>query len=630
MESGSERRRFNKTERLAAWLAQNGKSIVSGEPLNPNNFHADHRMPWSKGGATEVENCDAMTPEENLSKGAKIETSRFAWQDEFVAAWMQHVDTNFFLCVLPGGGKTHASGRVAEMWIEQGGIIVVVSPTRAVRRHWRTYFQKRGRFLDESFYGFVKEGYCGVTTTYAALHGQSSAFRKLCADNPVLLICDEIHHASEDENSHWGQDLREAFKLARKRLLLSGTPVRSDKETTSFLEIESFVDEDGRTAYRYKAHFTFDWPRALEDKTIRSITFHRLSMDSVDVEYATKNRKSFSNNEDEFLSYALDHTPYIFSFLREGNDKLTELRRSDPSAAGVAFCKDIGHAKKCYALLQSMGEQPVLVTSDEEEDSTTLIDQFRDDHSKRWLVSVRQVWEGVDIPRARVGLYLTNYATELAFRQGVGRVVRRREEEDDTQAQAHVFIPETPKLTAMAATIERLQELALKRQRTPLPPPPKGEKGHVVDGAETEFIGYIIHGRHFVGDRISVIRQLMDKYKISEESASMMLDDPEFASGLKTGETPRDHQSADAETPPWVQEAALKAEILDHVKQLIKIRRANRGYPETYDQKVWGVLAAEVHAEFMVGRKAQPKLSVSELRAKLEQLRNAIIREERT
>ena len=41
-----------------------------------------------------------------------------------------------------------------------------------------------------------------------------------------------------------------------------------------------------------------------------------------------------------------------------------------------------------------------------------------------WIVAVRMVSEGVDIPRLRVGVYATTTTTELFFRQAVGRFVR--------------------------------------------------------------------------------------------------------------------------------------------------------------------------------------------------------------
>lgn len=62
------RRRFNKTERRILFLAADGKSQVSGQPL-ASDWHADHRIPWSAGGQTDLVNGQALSARENLKKG---------------------------------------------------------------------------------------------------------------------------------------------------------------------------------------------------------------------------------------------------------------------------------------------------------------------------------------------------------------------------------------------------------------------------------------------------------------------------------------------------------------------------------------------------------------------------------
>jgi superfamily II DNA or RNA helicase len=613
------RRRFTKRERWAAWIIQDGRSARSGEPLG-SEFHADHRDPWSKGGATSIENCDALTPTENLAKGDRMK-NRFAWQDEFIEKWLSWTEQNFFLCALPGAGKTRATRRVARLWIEQGGVPVIVGPTNPIKRNWRTEFQHDGLMLDANFYGFLRAGYHGVVTNYQAVNGQSLAFRKLCHDHPVLLICDEIHHASENELSTWGTDLRGAFELAQRRLLLSGTPVRSDRETTSFLAIEPY-DDDGVTKHRYKMDFEYDWPRALADGVVRTLIFPRVKMDSVNVDFKTKGRQTFSIDDDQYLTYALDDRRMVLSVLREANEKLTELRKADATAGALAVAKNIWHAKMIVELLETLGEQPVIVTSAEDDDSADVIDEFRES-TKRWLVSVRQVAEGVDIQRLRVLAYLTNYVTDLAFRQFVGRVARRREHETDDSAHGFVFIPECKSLIALAEIIESMQELALKKEGRGGTGGGKGEFGITVDGTKPEFIGYVIHGRHFVGSEAEVIRQLMKAYRITEESASLILNDPEFARGVKVGESPEQHEFV--EEPIWVQEDLLKADCNDLAGKLTNIRIKNLG--EIYTPQLYGRMIAQVHTEFMIDSTKQEQLSVPQLQRKKEQLRRAIFRE---
>mgnify|MGYP006145054675 CR=1 FL=1 len=53
------------------------------------------------------------------------------------------------------------------------------------------------------------------------------------------------------------------------------------------------------------------------------------------------------------------------------------------------------------------------------------IERFGADTS-RWMVAVRMVSEGVDVPRLAVGVWATMTSTPLFFAQAVGRVVRSR------------------------------------------------------------------------------------------------------------------------------------------------------------------------------------------------------------
>jgi superfamily II DNA or RNA helicase len=74
------------------------------------------------------------------------------------------------------------------------------------------------------------------------------------------------------------------------------------------------------------------------------------------------------------------------------------------------------------------------------------IRQFRNGRAP-WLIAVRMVSEGVDIPRSRVMAYLTTILTQMFFLQMVGRVVRVR---DGAVVPAFVFFPDDPSLREWA------------------------------------------------------------------------------------------------------------------------------------------------------------------------------------
>ncbi len=65
-------RRFSKSQRQAIFRLANGKCEDCDQPLK-KGWHADHKKPYSKGGATDVQNGRALCPPCNLKKGAKDE-----------------------------------------------------------------------------------------------------------------------------------------------------------------------------------------------------------------------------------------------------------------------------------------------------------------------------------------------------------------------------------------------------------------------------------------------------------------------------------------------------------------------------------------------------------------------------
>ncbi len=95
------------------------------------------------------------------------------------------------------------------------------------------------------------------------------------------------------------------------------------------------------------------------------------------------------------------------------------------------------------------GTLPAIALSDNSK-ADEVISAFADS-KEPWLVAVRMVSEGVDIPRLRVGVYATNILTELFFRQVVGRLVRTEGSFDGQDA--YLYIPQHPVLLQYAMGI---------------------------------------------------------------------------------------------------------------------------------------------------------------------------------
>jgi hypothetical protein len=107
-------------------------------------------------------------------------------------------------------------------------------------------------------------------------------------------------------------------------------------------------------------------------------------------------------------------------------------------------------AARAYAdlLTKITGEVPTVVLSDDP-GSSGRISQFSADTSC-WLVAVRMVSEGVDVPRLAVGVYATSASTPLFFAQAIGRFVRSRRPGET----ASIFLPSVPNLLLLASEME--------------------------------------------------------------------------------------------------------------------------------------------------------------------------------
>jgi superfamily II DNA or RNA helicase len=82
------------------------------------------------------------------------------------------------------------------------------------------------------------------------------------------------------------------------------------------------------------------------------------------------------------------------------------------------------------------------------------------DSDKRWMVAVRMVSEGVDVPRLAVGVWATTTSTPLFFAQAVGRFVRARSRGET----ASVFLPSVPHLLTFASDMETQRDHVLGRK----------------------------------------------------------------------------------------------------------------------------------------------------------------------
>jgi superfamily II DNA or RNA helicase len=267
----------------------------------------------------------------------------------------------------------------------------------------------------------------------------------------TLVILDEIHHGGDAKS--WGDAIREAFMPAVRRLALTGTPFRSDDSPIPFVTYEP----DPAGFQRSKADHSYGYAQALRDGVVRPVIFLAYSGEA---SWRTSAGEEFTARLGEPLTQeqnarawrtALDPTgEWIPSVLRAADMRLTQLRNGGITDAGALVIASDHITAKAYAKLiaEISGQEPTVVLSDDPKASGRIAEFAAT--KARWLVAVRMVSEGVDVPRLAVGVYATSASTPLFFAQAVGRFVRARRAGET----ASVFLPSVPVLLELASQME--------------------------------------------------------------------------------------------------------------------------------------------------------------------------------
>ena len=382
------------------------------------------------------------------------------WQQAAAAQVFESDKDAFLASATPAAGKTTFGLHVAHRMLSEGRVsrVAVVAPTTHICRQWALDAARYGIRLEPNrpnSAGPEPRDRHGISVTYATVAAGSEVHRRRCAERPTLLIADEPHHMGEDAS--WGQSTVNAFRDARFRLLLSGTPFRSDNSPIPWVT----YDDEGVSS----ADYDYGYTQALIDNVCRPVTFHTYGGEMEWVSDGKVRRAGFdvvlpAPEAARRLRTALDADgDWITHVLRDANDELVKIRAGDhPNAGGLVVAMDKEHADKLAGRLARItGERPDVVHSDAA-DASQRIARFSAG-SEPWLVSVLMVSEGVDVPRLRVGVYATNSRTELFFRQVIGRFIRRTPEPKDQMA--HVFLPSDPRLKRLAIAIEEERKHAL-------------------------------------------------------------------------------------------------------------------------------------------------------------------------
>ncbi|RJL24584.1 DEAD/DEAH box helicase [Bailinhaonella thermotolerans] len=388
-----------------------------------------------------------------------------AWQQEAFDLYFRQAPRDFLAVATPGAGKTTFALRIASELLATGVIraVTIVTPTEHLKRQWADAAARVGIAIDPEFknsQGTTSRDYTGVAITYAQVAMHPALHRARTEARKTLVIFDEIHHAGDAKS--WGDGVREAFEPAARRLALTGTPFRSDTNPIPFV---SYV-EDGEGVLRSVSDYSYGYGPALADGVVRPVIFlayageMRWRTRAGDDITATLGTPLTKDQLSQAWRAALDPKgDWIRQVLAAADRRLTEVRRGMPDAGGLVIASDHESARAYAKHLRTITGQGATVVLSDDPGASKKIKQFSASE-ERWLVAVRMVSEGVDIPRLAVGVYATSTSTPLFFAQAIGRFVRARKRGET----ASVFLPSVPVLMGFAGEMEAERDHVLDKR----------------------------------------------------------------------------------------------------------------------------------------------------------------------
>ena len=377
------------------------------------------------------------------------------WQRKALVRYLTAKPRDYLAVATPGAGKTTFALRIAAELLNDRTVdaITVVVPTEHLKIQWAQSAARNGIALDPKFSNSNSQTsaeYHGVVVTYAQVASHPTRHRVRTENRKTLVIFDEIHHGGDTKT--WGDAMREAFDDATRRLCLTGTPFRSDDSPIPFVNYET----DGAGFQQSVADHVYGYSDALADGVVRPVVFLAYSgearwRDSAGEEHAARLGEPLTaEHTARAWRTALNPTgEWMPAVIAAADKRLQQKRQHVPDAGGMIIATNQTTAR-AYAdlLIKITGEAPTVVLSDDP-GASDRITQFSESTS-RWLVAVRMVSEGVDVPRLSVGVYATSASTPLFFAQAIGRFVRSRRAGET----ASIFLPSVPNLLLLASEME--------------------------------------------------------------------------------------------------------------------------------------------------------------------------------
>jgi len=481
----SDRLLTSKSDRARLYYEYDGRCAICGDEL-PEDWHADHIKPHSKGGQTSVHNMQPTCPQCNLQKSDKaMEFRRF--QDDFndlierkSRGKLDSVQ-NILAYITPGGGKSLLPAILAKLVRSMNAKLCWIVPRVNLMEQGAEDFQKPWARRLVGHTGEMREttndenptrGKLGYITTYQAVGQAPDLHEGEFKRHRYVLFCDEIHHVYQ--GSKWEAALKPLVQISDFNVFATGSIERGDDEPIAFLPYQMSHRDGG---YKVDTNERRDWAsirysrsEAISDGAILPLNFRILDGTAEWVDKNGRERKTETlaelNTEDARSALkTFLRTEAAHEILDSAVADWRETKKSYQPARFLVAAPDREHAKRYREYLEDThGLNVGLAIVDDmgrNEKAQKEIKRFDPDEKKGpprdALVTVAMAYEGMSIKPITHIACLTQYRTKSWLEQ----LFDRGNRVDEGKPQPIIFGPDDPFFEKIRVEIKKEQEGAV-------------------------------------------------------------------------------------------------------------------------------------------------------------------------
>ncbi len=354
--------------------------------------------------------------------------------------------------------------------------ILFVSHRNEISEQAQERFTRFMPDLDIAFFDTKRKGVPDADLTFATFQSLYSQLGQFDSQDYEYIIYDEAHHSEANTFKAVREHFDPLFELA-----LTATPDR--------------MDEQNIRAYFGEPLYKKTLPEAIAEGWLADVDYHIVFDDIVkqlmEEGFEPKTLKEFHE-----LFKVRPRNEVIAKNIREERHKV-----GLDTAKTIVFCEDVEHAEEMAGLLGGVAYHSGI----KKEDRKPLLKAFRSGKSQI-ICTVDMFNEGLDVPDARLVVFLRSTSSGTIFEQQLGRGLRKTLGKDKVSVLDFV------------ANVERIQKVReLSKAIQDKSDEGETNEGDLVDGdivcvdpaddeAASDKGGLRIHGQHgdFDFDRIAV------------------------------------------------------------------------------------------------------------------------------